>query len=167
MIVKSTKQSESFGMKADIMGLSIDDKIDRLNKMYEGTLHFIKGEDSYSGEPGVKVDFINVDAESVQLPDLSDYIVEDLITCMWYNFSITGSTRKLKSIQLPKSIKELNVNQCHWLQYFERVFMWDTTKLTGNLDKFRPGNLNMIAIKSTTGGKAKIFRFKGCLGDTY
>lgn len=167
MIVKSTRQSESFGMKADIMGLSLDDKISRLNEMYKDTLHFDKCRSLYSEETGITVNFINKDVESVQLPECSDYIVDHLISYSWYNFYYSDHKIKLKSIQLPKSIKELNLDNCHWIHHFERVFMWDTTKLTGDFDRFRPGNLSMIAIKSTTGGKAKILRFKGCAGDTY
>lgn len=167
MIVKSTKQSDSFGMKADLMGLSLDDKINGLNGMYKGALHFGKSHSVYSGEIGITVDYINVDVESIQLPECNDYVVDDLISCSWYNFSFLGHPRKLKSIQLPKSIKEINLDACHWLQHFERVFMWDTTKITGNFDNFRPGKLNMIAIKSTTGGKAKIIRFKGCVDSVY
>lgn len=167
MIVKSTRQSESFGMKADIMGLSLDEKISRLNEMYKDTLHFDKCQDLYSAETGITVDFINKDVESVQLPECNDYIVDNLISCPWYNFDYSDHKIKLKSVHLPKSIKELDLDNCHWIHHFERVFMWDTTKITGDFDRFRHGNLSMIAIKSTTGGKAKILRFKGCVNDMY
>ena len=157
IMIQKDKKAESLGMKASIMGLSMDDTIDILNKMYNGTVLFHRAQ-SFFGDRGQKISILNMkpDIFCLELPELDNIDFEDL-----FDFSEMSLLKtKLVSAKLPKAAKEFRVRNASWVHRVQRVFLWDTTELDfTNFEKHKGSKLEMIVIQSSTGGKPRIIKF--------
>lgn len=136
---------DNFGVKADMLGLSLEEQVEQLNRIYAGKILFGIGEDTRSvieenRKQGIVIKEILCDCHQLVLPSTSKYCMSSLMDVF--------STRKLQSLVIPSSVKEIVFKDCHWIGRLNRLFVYDTTELDfNNFSKTTLDNLNMIIIR--------------------
>lgn len=161
-VLNKTKQTESFGKKAQLLQLDVHKQIEMLNQLYNGKVVFEYVE-SFGGSKGITIKDIAKGIISIELPEVDGYNMEELINSdLMYSFR--GNKTDLVSIKMPKCLKKLEIlSTCYWMKYVHRIFVWDTTEISFNDDRGIPsswGNLEMVAILSSSGGKNKVIKLK-------
>lgn len=161
IVLNRTKQTESFGDKARLLQLDLHTQIDMLNKLYKGNVIFGYAESSFSSAKGIVIKDIGEDVISIELPEVDGYNMDNLLS-LELIFGI--HKRNLVSIKMPKCLKELEISPLYnWMRYINRIFVWDTTKVTFNIDRGLSsdmGKLEMVAMLSSSGGKNKVIKLK-------
>lgn len=155
-VVKKGKKEESFGVKAKMLQLSMEEQVEMLNKMYNGRVVFGIYESGTGWSRDEKVKGIQVidwadNVISIDLPDLDCYNMDNLI-------GFVHMYKRLSSIKLPKTIVEIDLSK-GWCHNINRIYTWDTTSFKDNSCGSNNNILEMVIIQSTTGGKPKIIRF--------
>lgn len=150
---------------------TLEDKVNVLNNHYNGQIVF-KVERSYSGDPTGKIAISEIDStlDVLELPYIEELSLKEIPL---HNIAKIDEFEKnplmplyrrnnLKVVKLPKEQKEFIVGtfESLWLCNIHRLFLWDTTYLDlSNLKLPCEHKLQMIIVQSTTGGRAKIYRF--------
>jgi hypothetical protein len=162
-MIKQDSKSKNFNVKANMLGLSIDDRIDKLNKIYNGKMTFDKEYDipafMQEAECGITIKDFDKSLVCIELPEEENLLMSGLFRS--YDF---GS---LVTIKLPKCVKSIDIDRCRWIHNIKRLFLWDTTEIISRHSEGALQNilgthskLEMIIIQSTSGGKSKIYRTK-------
>lgn len=149
MVVKGTKSTETFNNKAKLLNLSVDKQVEMLNTMYKGSVTFDRRLNDKVFIKEYKPDVI-----SIELPECESLDMDRLL-----KFDLLILKNKLTSIKLPRCIKCFDLSSA-WVIKVKRIFMWDTTELIYRDYDSNYGNLEMVIIQSTQGGKPKIYKFK-------
>lgn len=156
-----SESGDNFGVKAEMMGLSLEKQVELLNNLYADTLKFEIGSIGDRGtkdyKRGIRISKVLVDYNQIVLPNTRALLIEDVKDIADVIFS--GESN---SIVIPESIPELKVGKASWIRYTTRVFMYDTTQL--DFTDFFSGpfdTLEMIIVKPLKKlAKPKIYRFK-------
>lgn len=160
-VLNKTKQTESFGKKAQLLQLDVHKQVEMLNELYKGKVVFeyTESEDS----KGITIKDIEKNVISIELPEIDGYNIKDLINFDLI-FSHAHKRTDLVSIKMPKCLKKLEISSSYyWMKYMHRIFVWDTTEVTFDVDRCitsNMGSLEMVAILSSSGGKNKIIKLR-------
>lgn len=119
-IIIDDKRGEKFLAVANLMGMNTSAKVSQLNKIYEGKLNF--EEDTW--DDSIRVADIQCNAIKIVLPELDNYDIRH----MFYDHQL--KEKGVSAVQLPRSIKEVDLSTLNWIDYIKRLFVHDTTKVT-------------------------------------
>lgn len=146
--VEKTKKHETFNKKAKMLNIGLDEQINMLNGMYaDKGIRFRKdNENKVFAEICKPIDVL-------ELPEFDYYSECYPVRNDWHTSQFSS---RLCTLKLPKSIKELDFKRLR-LPGISSLWVWDTTDIK-NMDELRSQSLKMIVIRSTTGGKSKIFK---------
>lgn len=166
--VEKNKKHETFNKKAKMLNIGLDEQINMLNSMYaDKGIRFKK-----DNENKVFVEICK-SIDVLELPEFDYYsecypVKNKLLDDSYFiniskhakdfdgnHYSLFSS--RLLTLKLPKSIKEVDFKRLR-LPGVSSLWIWDTTDIK-NMDELRSQSLKMIVIRSTTGGKSKIFKF--------
>lgn len=151
MYLKNTKQLNGFNKKVALLDIEPKKQVEMLNQMYKGKVKFSYGEES------LMVSYLDPEITSLDLPETE--LFRDTSTILTYSAYIANNDN-LVSIKFPKCMEKIDFGRLSWLSQLQRIFVWDTTELE-NLDALaRNSKLEMLIIRKTDGGKAKVIRFK-------
>ena len=107
-VLNKTKQTESFGKKAQLLQLDVHKQIEMLNELYKGKVVFEYIE-SYDGNKGIAIKDIAKGIISIELPEINEYNIKDLIK-LDILFSYKHRKTDLVSIKMPKCLKQLTIS---------------------------------------------------------
>lgn len=153
-VLGSTKKSESFGAKANLLQVGLDKQVEMLNAMYKDKVVF-KVSYGISGEvQGINIHSYAKDVISITLPETTEWDMDNLV-----EFSL--SQHPLSSIKIPKCVEKIDITK-PWARRISRIFLWDTTEVdyAGRGFSGGSGDTEMVIIQSTTGGKPKIVKLR-------
>lgn len=143
------KKGKIFDVKAQMLGIDTDRKIELLNEMYKNKIVFKKS--IHSGL--IQIDSIDSTIDILELPEVSDLDYNDLFeyNCFRGNLSV---------LKFPKCMPVISVRDAYYLKRFERVFAWDNKLVDLDYISYGYGNnLDMLIIQYSDNKKAKICRF--------
>lgn len=143
------KKGRVFDVKAQMLGIDIDRKIELLNEMYKNKIVFKKS--IHSGL--IQIDSIDSTIDILELPEVSDLDYNDLFeyNCFRGNLSV---------LKFPKCMSVISARDAYYLKRFERIFAWDDKIIDLNYIIAGYGNnVKMIIIQYSDNKKAKIYRF--------
>lgn len=157
-IIKKDGKAERFDLMTSMLGLSLEEKVEMLNNMYEGKVKFgvfIEYNTKDELVHGIKIANIDKNIVCLELPECGDFL-DSIIS-----FYVRSGVYKLTTIKLNKCLKTLSINESfHWLGSIKRLFIWDTTEIIGDIDNLQHTHLEMIVIQHTDGRKPTLQRFK-------
>ena len=148
---------DNFGVKADMLGLSLEKQVEQLNRLYKDKLIFGIDEDIWTvreedRKTGIVVRNVLCDCHQLVLPSTSKYCMSSLIDAF--------SARNLTSIVVPSIVKEIKFKDCRWIGGLDRLFVYDTTELDFNgYSKGILDSINMVIVRPLNKlQKPKIYR---------
>lgn len=160
-VLNKTKQTESFGKKAQLLQLDVHKQVEMLNELYKGKVVFEYVESA--GSKGITIKDIAKGIICIELPEINEYNIKDLINFDLI-FSNVHKRTDLVSIKMPKCLKKLEISSSYyWMKCIHRIFVWDTTEVTFDVDRGianNMGSLEMVAILSSSGGKNKVIKLR-------
>lgn len=147
---------DNFGVKADMLGLSIEKQVEQLNRIYKDQAIFdiVRGTDFNTDEQyeGISVVEILGDYHQFVLPSTSKYYTNRMIDLL--------VVHKLSSVVIPSCVKSIEFRNCGWVSYIDRIFVYDTTDLDfSGFSKRSLDRLNMVIVRPLkTLSKPRIYR---------
>lgn len=147
-MIKKDKRDENFASKASIIGLSIKEQVDMLNKIYNKSIEFELGCN------GIRISNIDENIFALELPENDNYDIENLIDISFV------MRHNISSVKLPKTVKQVNLNRATWAKYIDRLFVWDDAEIIkSDSIGYISSYLKMIVVVYSTGKKTKIYKF--------
>ena len=147
---------DNFGVKADMLGLSIEKQVEQLNRIYKDQAIFdiVRGTDFNTDEnyDGISVVKIIGDYHQFVLPSTSKYCIDRMIGSF--------EAYKLSSVVVPSCINRIVLRNCTWVRNIERLFIYDTTDLDfSGFSKHSLDKLSMVIVRPLkTLSKPRIYR---------
>lgn len=147
---------DNFGVKADMLGLSIEKQVEQLNRIYKDQAIFdiVRGTDFNTDEQyeGISVAEILGEYHQFVLPSTSKYYTNKML-----DLSVAY---KLSSVVIPSCVKSIKFRDCSWIKYIDRIFVYDTTDLDfSNFNKHSLDNISMVIVRPLKIlSKPKIYR---------
>lgn len=171
-VLNRTRQTESFGKKARILDVSVDEQVDMLNAMYKGKVVFGKvwynpdsNDEVYTEDDrrdrskcteGIQICNVANDVLCIELPECDSLCVQALL----HDDLLWKKEKSLMTIKMPKCLDKLVIDGKGWQHYVTRIFVWDTTELVFKQDSawWSGIRLELVAILSSSGGKNKVIK---------
>lgn len=147
---------DNFGVKADMLGLSIEKQVEQLNRIYKDQAIFdiVRGTDFNTDEQyeGISVAEILGEYHQFVLPSTSMYYIDRMI-----DLSVA---HKLSSVVVPSCVNRIEFRNCNWVTYIDRLFVYDTTDLDfSGFSKHSLDKLSMVIVRPLkTLSKPRIYR---------
>lgn len=147
---------DNFGVKADMLGLSIEKQVEQLNRIYKDQAIFdiVRGTDFNTDEQyeGISVAKILGEYHQFVLPSTSKYYINSMID--------SSVAYKLSSVVIPSCINSIEFRNCNWVRYIDRIFVYDTTDLDfRGFSKRSLDKLSMVIVRPLkTLSKPRIYR---------
>ena len=147
---------DNFGVKADMLGLSIEKQVEQLNRIYKDQAIFdiVRGTDFNTDEQyeGISVVEILGEYHLFVLPSTSKYYINSMID--------SSVAYKLSSVVIPSCINSIEFRNCNWVRYIDRIFVYDTTDLDfSGFSKRSLDKLSMVIVRPLkTLSKPRIYR---------
>lgn len=149
---------DKFGVKVDLLNIGAEKQIELLNKMYDDTLEFAVTNTSSSFyddsiEYGIIVKNIKRNIMKIVLPETKALYMRDLF------FLSDLIHMDVASVEIPKCISSIKLNDISWINGINRLFVHDTTEIDFNNFSKRIGSKLQMVIVTSDSGKSKIYRF--------
>lgn len=147
---------DNFGVKADMLGLSLEKQLEQLNRIYKDQAVFdiVRGTDFYTDEKYEGISVVEILGEYHQfvLPSTSKYYINSMID--------SSVAYKLSSVVIPSCINSIEFRNCNWVRYIDRIFVYDTTDLDfSGFSKRSLDKLSMVIVRPLkTLSKPRIYR---------
>ena len=147
---------DNFGVKADMLGLSIEKQVEQLNRIYKDQAIFdiVRGTDFNTDEQYEGISVVEILGEYHQfvLPSTSKYYINSMID--------SSVAYKLSSVVIPSCINSIEFRNCNWVRYIDRIFVYDTTDLDfSGFSKRSLDKLSMVIVRPLkTLSKPRIYR---------
>ena len=152
--VRKTKVSEGFNVKSKILGVSINEQVENLNKIYESTLRFEVGHDLYSEEQTVKLCWVNPNIRILELPEVDNLEIGYIDD---YNFNKHSHDNNVVTLKIPKAMEKLSWSDLSQFDRLNSVWIWDDTHILGERRHY--SNVKMLITQHKDGRKPSVCHF--------
>lgn len=143
--IENDGMTNSLGSKFKTMGISLDKQVEFLNKLYKGMVTFIA---DYNG--CIEVAGVDKSVTILELPNIDNLLFEHV--------PLGFMNSNVKTIKFPKKYKKLTNGMVSALVFgkVKNIWVYDSTEM--NLSSNTIFGLNMIVVRSSTGGKPIIYQ---------